>query len=145
MNEARIFIEPSFSIERRKLMRRPLEMPPQPDFLLIHFLKSQIPNLPAGASLLANPNQSLQVITNQMGCDLLLLRLTPELVVETAARLRMHREGLHLLFRRPLIPVIEDARLRGALDLIAKELETADAGWREVIRSLVHQLAVYLL
>ena len=145
MNEPRIFIEPNFSIECRRLLRRRLEMPPQPDFLLVHFLKSQIPNLPAGASLLANPHQSVQIETNRMGVELLLIRLTPELLIETAARLRMHREGLHLFFRSPLTPVTEDASLQGALELIAKELEAGDAGWREVIRSLVQQLAVYLL
>jgi AraC family transcriptional regulator len=59
--------------------------------------------------------------------------------------LHMHREGMHLLFRSPLALVNDDLRLRGALDSIAKELETADAGWREVIQSLVHQTAVYLL
>jgi AraC family transcriptional regulator len=141
----RIVIESDFSVEQRCLTRRANELPPQPDFLLIHFLKSQISNLPSGASLLANPNQPVQLANNRKRTDLLLLRLAPALLVETAARLRLHREGSHLVFRRPLTPLIDDPRLRGALESIAGEMESADTGWREVIRSLVNQLAVYLL
>jgi AraC family transcriptional regulator len=145
MGEPRILIEPDFSIERRTLTRRSMDISPQPDFLLVHALESRIPTLSPGASLLANPNQTVQLAGNRGSSELLLVRIAPALLIETAARLRMHREGSHLLFRRPLDPLTGDARLRGALDSIAKELETGDAGWREVIRSLVNQLAVYLL
>jgi AraC family transcriptional regulator len=141
----RIVIESNFSIERRSLTRRASELPPQPDFLLIHFLESQIPNLPSGASLLANPNQPISLANNRQRTELLLVRLAPALLVEAAARLRLHREGSHLVFRQPLTPLIDDHRLRGALESIASEMESADTGWRDVIRSLVNQLAVYLL
>lgn len=141
----RIVIESNFSIEQRRLPRRVNELPPQPDFLLIHFLESQISNLPSGASLLVNPNQPIQLANNRQRTELLLVRLAPGLLVETAARLRLHCEGSHLVFRQPLTPLIDDDRLRGALESIAGELEGADTGWREVIRSLVNQLAVYLL
>jgi AraC family transcriptional regulator len=57
----------------------------------------------------------------------------------------MYRAGLSLLFREPLAPLTGDAKLRSALEAIASELESADAGWREVIRSHVSQLTVYLL
>jgi len=141
----RIVIESDFSIEQRRVTRRASEFPPQPDFLLIHFLESQISNFPSGASLLANPNQPIPLANNRQRTELLLVRLAPGLLVETAARLRLHREGSHLVFRRPLTPLIDDHRLRGALESIAGEMESADTGWREVIRSLVNQLAVYLL
>jgi AraC family transcriptional regulator len=39
----------------------------------------------------------------------------------------------------------EDGRLGAVLDSIARELDAGEAGWRDVIRSLIHQLAVYLL
>ena len=142
---SRIIIETNFSIERRGVTRREFDLPPQPDFLLIHFLKSQIPNLPSGASLLANPNQSIRFASNRRQSELLLVRLAPALLVETATRLRMYRTGSNLLFRSPLAPLTSDTRLRAALESAAAELESGAAGWREVIRSLVTQLTVYLL
>ena len=75
----------------------------------------------------------------------MLIRLAPALLIETASRLRMYRTGLSLRFRAPLAPLTDDAKLRAALESIASELESGDAGWREVIRSLVNQLTVYLL
>jgi AraC family transcriptional regulator len=145
MFEPRIIVESQFSIERRFLQPRVSELQPQPDFLLVHFLKSQIPDLPSGASLLANPNQPVLLANNRRRGDLLLVRISPELLIETAARLRLYRTGSRLLFRRPLTQLNDDQRLRATLDSIAAEMESADAGWREVIRSLVNQLAVYLL
>jgi AraC family transcriptional regulator len=142
---SRIVIETNFSIEQRCLTRRVTEFPPQLDFLLIHFLKSQIPDLPSGASLLANPNQPIQLANNRRRTELLLVRIAPDLLVETAARLRLHRTGSHLLFRQPLTPLKSDHRLRTTLESIAIEMENTDAGWREVICSHVNQLAVYLL
>src|SRR5262249_10546467 len=133
----RIIIESDFSIEHRALTRRAFDLPPQPDFLVVHFLKSQIPNLPSGASLLVNPNQTFQFAPGRGQSELLFLRLAPASLIETASRLRMYRTGLSLLFRAPLTPLTDDARLRGALESIAVELESGDAGWREVIRSLV--------
>jgi AraC family transcriptional regulator len=76
---------------------------------------------------------------------LLLVRLAPALLIETASRLRMYRAGLSLHFREPLTPLTGDEKLRATLESIASELESGDAGWREVIRSLVNQLTVYLL
>jgi AraC-like DNA-binding protein len=142
---SRILIESDFSIERRVLARRAMELPPQPDFLLVHFLESRIPGLPSGASLLANPNQTVQFATGRGHSELLLVRLAPALLVETASRLRMYRAGLNLLFSAPLTPLTGDAKLSATIEAIASELEGGDAGWREVIRSLVNQLTVYLL
>src|SRR5215813_14199915 len=142
---SRIIIESDFSIERRALTRRAFDLPSQPDFLLVHFLKSQIPNLPSGASLFANPNQPIQFAPGRGQSELLVLRLAPALLIETASRLRMYRTGLSLLFRAPLTPLTDDAKLRATLESIAAELESGDAGWREVVRSLVNQLTVYLL
>ena len=119
--------------------------PPQPDFLLIHFLESRIPNLPSGASLLVNPNQAVQFAPSRGKSELLLVRLAPALLIETASRLRMRRGGLSLLFREPLKPLTGDEKLRATLDAIASEIESGDAGWQEVISSLVNQLTVYLL
>ncbi|MGH9837848.1 MAG: helix-turn-helix domain-containing protein [Blastocatellia bacterium] len=140
-----LIIEPGFSIERRALTRRSIELPSRRDYLVLHALEASPPHLAEGASLFANPNQSLRLETSRGANGILLLRLAPELMIETAARLRLHRGGSHLLFRHTASPVTGDARLRAALDLIAAELDARNAGWREVVRSLVAQLVVYLL
>lgn len=142
---SRILIESDFSIERRVLDRRSTEAPAKPDFLIVHFLESRIPNIPPGASLLANPNQAVRFAPGRGHSELLSVRLAPSLLIGTASRLRMYRAGLSLLFRQPLTPLTGDAKLRATLEAIASELEGGDAGWREVIRSLVNQLTVYLL
>ncbi len=142
---SRIIIEPNYSIERRSLTRRVNDFPPQPDFLIAHLLKSRIAEIPTGASLLANPHQPVRLANNRSRSELLLVRIAPQLLVETAAALRLYRTGSHLLFRQSLTPLKDDGRLRATLESIASEIENADAGWREVIRSLVNQLAVYLL
>ncbi|HEY8461687.1 MAG TPA: helix-turn-helix transcriptional regulator [Blastocatellia bacterium] len=126
-------------------MRRSTGMPAPPDYLIVHLLESKIPNLPSGASLLANPNQAVQFAPSRGRSELLLVRLAPALLVETASRLRMYRAGLNPLFREPLKPLTGDAKLRATLEAIASELEGGDAGWREVIRSMINQLTVYLL
>jgi AraC family transcriptional regulator len=142
---SRLLVEASFSIEHRTVARSDFELPAQPDFLLLHVLKSQLSTLQSGASLLANPNQAAQLKLDRQKTELLLVRLKPELLIETATRLRLYQTGAHLLFRSPMQPVTEDHRLRQTLESILAELETGAAGWREVIRSLVNQLAVYLL
>jgi AraC-like DNA-binding protein len=141
----RILIESDFSVERRVLARRSTEAPAQPDYLIIHFLESRIPDIPPGASLLANPNQAVRFAPVRGRSELLLVRLAPALLIETASRLRMYRAGLNLLFREPLTTLTADEKLRATLEAIASELEGGQLGWREVIRSHVNQLTVYLL
>ena len=142
---SRLLVEPGFSIEHRTVTRSDFELPAQPDFLLLHVLNSQVSNLKSGASFLANPNVATELTLERRKTELLLVRLKPELLIETATRLRLYQTGAHLLFRSPMQPVTEDLRLRQTLESILAELETGAAGWREVIRSLVNQLAVYLL
>jgi AraC family transcriptional regulator len=140
-----IIIETSFSIERRSVSQREINFPPQPDFQLLHVLKSQSPKLPPGASLLINPNQVTSLALDRKGNELLMARISPELLVETAARLRLYRTGANLIFRASGSPLTDDARMRALLESIAAEMEAGDAGWREVVRSLVHQLSIHLL
>ncbi len=142
---SRILIESDFSIERHGLARHSIVALAQPEFLIVHFIESRIPNIPSGASLLANPNQAVRFAPGRSHSELLVVRLAPALLIETASRLRMYRAGLNLLFRAPLTPLTGDAKLRATLEEIASEIEGGDAGWREVIRSLVNQLTVYLL
>jgi AraC-like DNA-binding protein len=142
---SRILIESDFSVERRVLASRSTGTPAQPDFLLIHFIESRIPNFPSGASLLANPNQAVNFAPSRGKSELLLVRIAPALLIETASRLRMYRAGLSPLFRAPLQPLTGDAKLSAALEAIASEIESGETGWREVIRSLINQLTVYLL
>src|SRR5438093_1073989 len=145
MSEPRIIIEPQFSVERRSLGRRACSLPPRPDFLLIHFIESRIESISTGSSLLVNPHQMLQLAPSRGRSEVLLVRLAPELLIETAARLRLYRTGSNLLFRQPAPFLTMDERLRTALKAMSGELAGGAAGWREVVGSLVNQLAVYLL
>jgi AraC family transcriptional regulator len=142
MSQPQIVIESSFSIERRTLNRNEYELPPRSDFLMVHFpAKSSA----GGFSLLANPDQSVALSPERRRSEILLIRLAPGLLIETAARLHLYSRGAHLLFRSPLLPISDDAPLRNALESIRAELENGDAGWHDVIRSLINQLTVYLL
>jgi AraC-like DNA-binding protein len=143
MSHPQIIIESTFSIERRRINQRILELPPQPDFLIVHFIRSNITDSPAGSSMFINPHCAVQIAGKKS--DLLLVRLKPELLIETAARLRVSRIGTQLHFRHPLKALMGDDRLRNTLESINGELKKNDAGWREIIRSQINQLAVYLL
>ena len=139
---SRLLVESGFSVEHRIVSRSNFELPSQPDFLLLHLLQSQLSHLQSGTSVLVNPNQAAQLRLDRRKTELLLVRLSPKLLIETAARLRLYQTGAHLLFRSP---VANDAQLRQTLEAISAEMEGGAAGWREVIASSVNQLAVYLL
>ena len=145
MSQPRLFIESRFSVERRDFQPRACELPPPPDFLLIHFIKSRGESIPTGASLLINPHQTLRLAPVRGRSEALLVRLAPELLIETATRLRLYRTGANLLFRHPAPALTTDPSLQIVLEAMSRELESGAAGWREVMVSLVHQLAVYLL
>jgi len=145
MSEPRIIIEPQFSVERRSLERRACSLPPQPDFLLVHFIESQIEGLSTGSSLLVNPHQTMQLPSGRGRSEVLLVRLAPQLLIETATRLRLYRTGANLLFRQPAPSLAIDQRLRTALEAMSSEMAGGAAGWREIVGSLINQLAVYLL
>jgi AraC-like DNA-binding protein len=142
---SRLLVEADFSIEQRVINRRLLELSPQPDFRLVYFLKSRIASFPPGASLLINPHQALQLELNRQRHELMLVRFAPALLIETATRLRLYRAGAHLLFRQPLIPLTNDARLHSVLKAMMDEMEAGAPGWREVIGAQIKQLAIYLL
>jgi AraC family transcriptional regulator len=168
----RLLIEPNYSVEWRIVRQRELALPAQPDFLIAHFLNQSAQHwygtgsgsdrvalsgaltethpvataaASVPASLFANPNQSVRLMLDRGRSALLIVRIAPALLIETATRLRLYRSGAHLLFRSPLAPLTGDAKLCGALESIASELEGGATGWRDVIRALIHQLAVYLL
>lgn len=138
MPQPRIIVESEYSIERRGLTRRAIEIPPQSDFLIAQLVSQD-------AIFLANPHQQLQLSGSRKQSELLIIRLAPELLVETAMRLRLYRAGSHLLFRDTEQPVSGDGRLQNVFESIDREMEHADAGWREMIRSSIDQLVVYLL
>ncbi len=144
MSQNRLLIEAAFSIEQRAIARGEVALPAQPDFMLLHVLSAQPPTPNSGTILLVNPNQAATLALNQRKTELLLVRLKPELLVETAARLRLYQTGAHLLFRSPLEPLTDD-KLGQTLQTIAAELESGSTGWREMVASSVNQLAVHLL
>jgi AraC family transcriptional regulator len=145
----RILLESRFSCEQRTISGHVLDLLPHADFRIIYLRHPGLGHPGrTGESLvclLANPHQAVRADIRTAPGEALLVHLAPVFLLETAARLRLHREGAHLQFRQPLQPIEDDARLGGVLEAIAHELDAADAGWREVIRSLAGQLAVYLL
>ncbi len=132
---SRILIEPGYAIELRAWAKRAGGAMPQPDFLVVYR---------AGAVMLINPHRPCPSMRPAGRGEALFVRLAPALLIETATRLRLYQTGSELLFREEGV-WLEEARLGGALDAIAHELATGDAGWREVIRSSIEQLAVHLL
>ena len=145
MISPRIVIEPHFSVERCGLDRRALEATSQTDYLIVHLLSSRIEALAAGASLLANPREELRTAISAGESEALIIRLAPQLLIETATKLRLHRPGINVVFRQTLKPISDDRRLRQLIETIAAEMDEAAPGWREVLRSLMQQLAIHLL
>ncbi len=89
---------------------------------------------------LLNPNESLRMPKSE--AEWLLLRLSPQLMVETAMRLKLYRTGSNLLFSHSQT---DDPKLQTVLTGMRSEMLEGAAGWREVIQSLVQQLVVHLL
>jgi AraC family transcriptional regulator len=138
----RLFIEPPFSVELRSL--RGAGVPAGSEYRILHLLSSRHVEWPEGTSLLLNPNQSFTFPSKTNRAEALLVGLSPEWLIETATRLRLYRTGVELQFRQPLLP-LADSRLQSILNTTAQELNAADAGWREMVRSCIQQLTVYLL
>jgi AraC family transcriptional regulator len=132
-----IVIEADFSLECRAVQRSGVEIPAQPDYRIIYWLATTSNNL----SLL-NPNTTAQ-LPNKRG-ELLIVRLAPQLLIETATRLRLYRTASQLLFRQSG-ELLHDARLAITLEAIASEMAQHAPGWREMIASSIQQLSVYLL
>lgn len=144
----RIVIGEGYSIELRGFARRPVDFHPQPGFMLACILASKSDQAPAGTLIAANPNQPLEIPGQgagpRAGLEIILVRIDPPLLVETAARLGMHRAGSAISFRATGRP-IADARLLAACESMAREIRGGETGWREVVASQVRQLAIYLL
>jgi AraC family transcriptional regulator len=139
-----IVLGPDYSLERVGLRQALVELPASSNFLLIYFLSSNLEQFPAGSLLLLNPHTS-QTLGNKRGrAELLLIRLAPQLLLETATRLQLSGAAAQLLFRTPLQP-LKDALLQTTLAALAEELHNAADGWREMIAAGVKQLTVHLL
>ncbi|QQS46453.1 MAG: helix-turn-helix domain-containing protein [Acidobacteriota bacterium] len=139
----RILIESSYTIERRTFRRGKHRLQSQPDYLILHLFRSSFEGVPAGACLLGNPNQALEPGSSRRRSEALLIRLSPELLIEKAARLKLYRTGADLRFNQSRVDA--DERLKGLIEQLDIEFESQATGWREMIGSVVDQLAVHLL
>ncbi len=140
MEGPRVVIEADFSVERLKLLvrgRRTTEISSHTDYVILHFPGS--PDV-----IFAEPGQAFHLPPVSSKRDLLFLRISPRLLVETAARLKMLRAGSHLTLRSTLKEV-RDAQLARLLESIEKEIRAADSGWREIVDSLVRQISIHVL
>ncbi len=136
MAELRVIVDSQYSVELRGPAQgsvQRLTLAAQPLF--------QIAHSPGGATVLLNPNSTVSL---QALC-LVVIRLAPVLLYETATRLRLSRPGTQLLFRQPSMEITNDERMRTMLDAIASEVSAGAAGWREMIGALVEQLILHLL
>ena len=131
MPASRIFIDSDFSLEIRPPNKHGVELIGRAAYSIFHGQNS---------CLLLNPNESLLLPKNNSA--LLVIQLSPNLIIETATRLKLFRTGSNLLFSQISA---NDKKLTSVLDQIQNELSEAATGWREIIRSLVNQLVVYLL
>ncbi len=104
-----------------------------------------MPAIGSKAVIFADPNQPVELKPGHPGTEVLIIRIGPELLVETATRLRIFRTSSQIYFRKPLVPLATDDRLSQVIESIISELESAATGWREITRSMVDQLAVLLL
>lgn len=137
-----IVIETNFSLERHASQRRGAEIPAQPDYRLVYWLGDNLLSGSTDALLLLNPNMMTQLPKRRS--ELLIVRLAPQLLIETATRLQLYRTASQLLFRQAG-ELINDARLATTLEAIASEMAGHAPGWREMIASSIQQLSVYLL
>lgn len=131
----RIVIEKLYSIENRAFSKNelPFELPPQPYFKLI-FHNNEI--------FFSNPHTIWS--TDSQG-KVLIIRLAPESLIETAIKLRMHKSGVQLLFNTKSLSQTDDSILWNIVESINVELKEQNYGRREMISSLIDQLTLYLL
>lgn len=129
---SRIILEANFTLELRAPNRRSVEVSGQASYLLLHTSQT--------ACFLLNPNENSRVPKSNL--EWLLLRLSPQLMIETATRLKLYRTGSNLLFSHSQT---DDPKLQTLLTAMRSEILEGAAGWREVIHSLVQQLVVHLL
>ena len=144
MAQPQIILEPNYSLEFRTFAQRANALPPPTDFLLVYVVASAFDSLPTDSIVLINPNSEYELPPNRGRSEVLLVRLAPQALIETATRLRLHREAARLSFRPTLEP-ITDARLQATLTALTNEWQTHAAGWREMLGTLVQQLTVQLL
>jgi AraC family transcriptional regulator len=137
--------ESTYTLEWRVLTRRANALPPQGDYLLAYALSSRLVSVASGSIVFINPNSTYEFPANRGRSEIVLIRLKPQLLIETATRLRLYREAAQLLFRQPITPFADDRRLQSTLEAITLEWQTRASGWREMIGSLIQQLTVHLL
>ncbi|NOT59271.1 MAG: hypothetical protein HOP19_03500, partial [Acidobacteria bacterium] len=144
MAQPQIILETNYSLEFRTFTQRANRLPPPNDFLLVYAVASTFDSWPTDSIVLINPQEAYELPRNRGRSELLLVRLAPQALIETATRLRLHREAALLSFRQTLEP-LTDARLQATLAALVNEWQTRAAGWREMLGSLVQQLTVHLL
>lgn len=132
MAAPRIILEANFTLELRAPNRRSVDVSGQASYLLLHTHQTDC--------FLLNPNETLHLPKSE--AEWLLLRLSPQLMIETATRLKLYRTGSNLLFSHSQT---NDPKLQTVLSAMRSEMLEGATGWREVIQSLVQQLVVQLL
>ncbi len=142
MLQARIIVETQFTLERRVIQRRGAELLPQTTYQLFYFINSGTTQFSTQTCALCNPGEALLIEKGQDKSEILVVSLAAPFLIETATRLNFFRSGSNLLFSQPQV---QDQKLSAVLEVIHNEMVESASGWREIIKSLVHQLTVYVL
>lgn len=142
MNQKRIIIDARFSVEHLA-SNRSGEISGGASYLVVYALSSETKSTSSKTALLVNPHESVAQLSQNSKA--LMLRIAPQLLIETAAQMQLHCTGAKLLFRQQAINSETDERLIATLSSIHDELMHGADGWREVVGSLVNQLTIYLL
>ena len=132
MNSPRIVIDPNFALELHPPPNRNLELYSQAKYMLA-FTDSR-------DCFFLNPNGSLTLQKSES--TWLLIRMSPQALIETAMRLKLFRTGSNLSFKESRSV---DPKLIFILSSIHNELLESPPGWQEVLTSLMQQLVVNLL
>ena len=142
MNQPRLIVESQFTIECRVLPKSGAELGGQQAYLLASLYPPKSAEFLPQTSFLLNPNETIVLDKTTRSAQLLIIRLAPSLLIETATRLKLYRTGSNLLFSEAQS---SEAKLQAVFAAIYHEMQEGASGWREVIKSLIHQLTVYLL
>ena len=133
----RIVVEGDFSAERLRATRREIEVSAHADYVLLHLSRTT-------ELIFAAPQEILRLPDTAQGKEILILRLAPRTLIETAIRLRMLRNGSHLTLKTTRVPV-KDTELSRLVENVASEIQKSQSGWREVLNSLVNQISIHML
>lgn len=145
----RIFLRPQYVAHYRRIRRTRWTNEARADYTALFLLNGELSGefegraiqLSAGHSLLLDPGAIAAARGRET--ELLLLTLSPSLMLDGAARMRLTSAGSNVIFSANVIE--DDQRLSRLARDLAAELTQEEAGQELVVAALVEQTVVQLL